>query len=87
MLGLLYMYKLNAEMKEINVQISNRIRELRARFQWTQQDLASKVGVTRQTIAALEKGDYVPSLLLAMNICLAFQMTVEEVFQSKGEGQ
>nr|WP_209300595.1 helix-turn-helix transcriptional regulator [Lentibacillus salicampi] len=67
--------------------ISNRIRELRARFQWTQQDLASKVGVTRQTIAALEKGNYIPSLLLAMNICLEFQMTVEEVFQLNGEDQ
>ncbi|WP_404452105.1 helix-turn-helix transcriptional regulator [Virgibacillus necropolis] len=69
------------------MQLSNRIRELRARFQWTQQDLASKVGVTRQTIAALEKGDYIPSLLLAMNICLEFQLTVEEVFQLKGEEQ
>jgi len=69
------------------VRISNRIRELRARYQWTQQDLASKVGVTRQTIAALEKGDYIPSLLLAMNICLEFQMTVEEVFRLKGEDQ
>ncbi|TFJ91606.1 helix-turn-helix transcriptional regulator [Lentibacillus salicampi] len=67
--------------------MSNRIRELRARFQWTQQDLASKVGVTRQTIAALEKGNYIPSLLLAMNICLEFQMTVEEVFQLNGEDQ
>lgn len=69
------------------MRISNRIRELRARYQWTQQDLASKVGVTRQTIAALEKGDYIPSLLLAMNICLEFQMTVEEVFRLKGEDQ
>lgn len=67
------------------MQLSNRIRELRARFQWTQQDLASRVGVTRQTIAALEKGDYIPSLLLAMNICIEFQLTVEEVFQLKGE--
>ncbi|SMO71953.1 helix-turn-helix transcriptional regulator [Melghirimyces algeriensis] len=68
------------------MQLSNRIRELRARFQWTQQHLASKVGVTRQTIAAIEKGDYVPSLLLAMKICLEFQLPVEEVFQiEKGE--
>lgn len=67
------------------MQLSNRIRELRARFQWTQQDLASRVGVTRQTIAALEKGNYIPSLLLAMNICIEFQLTVEEVFQLKGE--
>lgn len=60
--------------------LSNRIRELRARFRWTQQDLATKVEVTRQTIAAVEKGEYVPSLLLAMNICHEFQLTVEEVF-------
>ncbi|MBP1971325.1 putative transcriptional regulator [Virgibacillus natechei] len=69
------------------MQLSNRIRELRARFQWTQQDLASRVGVTRQTIAALEKGDYIPSLLLAMNICIEFQLTVEEVFHLKREEQ
>lgn len=66
------------------VKLTNRIRELRARFRWTQKELASKVGVTRQTIAALEKGEYVPSLLLAMNICLEFQLTVEEVFHLEG---
>ncbi|MDO6656587.1 helix-turn-helix transcriptional regulator [Anaerobacillus sp. 1_MG-2023] len=67
--------------------LQNRIRELRARFQLTQQQLASKVGVTRQTIAAVEKGDYVPSLLLAMNICREFNMSVEEVFQLQGESE
>lgn len=69
------------------MELSNRIRELRARFQYTQQQLASKVGVTRQTIAAVEKGEYVPSLLLAMNICREFEMTVEEVFELKGEAK
>ncbi|MBF0706808.1 helix-turn-helix transcriptional regulator [Guptibacillus hwajinpoensis] len=67
--------------------LQNRIRELRARFQLTQQQLASKVGVTRQTIAAVEKGEYVPSLLLAMNICREFNMSVEEVFQLQGESE
>ncbi|MGG1687997.1 helix-turn-helix transcriptional regulator [Pseudalkalibacillus sp. NRS-1564] len=67
--------------------LQNRIRELRARFQLTQQQLASKVGVTRQTIAAVEKGEYVPSLLLAMNICREFDMSVEEVFQLQGESE
>ncbi len=71
----------------IQMELSNRIRELRARFQYTQQQLASKVGVTRQTIAAVEKGEYVPSLLLAMNICREFEMTVEEVFELKGEAK
>lgn len=69
------------------MQLSNRIRELRARFQWTQHDLATKVGVTRQTIAAVEKGEYVPSLLLAMNICREFQLTVEEIFYFEKEGK
>ena len=67
--------------------LNNRIRELRARFRFTQQELASKVGVTRQTIAAVEKGEYVPSLLLAMNICREFEMSVEQVFQLQEESE
>ncbi|MGA9287169.1 MAG: helix-turn-helix transcriptional regulator [Anaerobacillus sp.] len=67
------------------MELRNRIRELRARYQLTQQQLATKVGVTRQTIAAVEKGEYVPSLLLAMNICREFELSVEEVFELKGE--
>ncbi len=67
--------------------LNNRIRELRARFRFTQQELASKVGVTRQTIAAVEKGEYVPSLLLAMKICREFDMVMEEVFQLQEESE
>ncbi len=67
--------------------LNNRIRELRARFRFTQQELASKVGVTRQTIAAVEKGEYVPSLLLAMKICREFDMSMEEVFQLQEESE
>ncbi|WP_226659593.1 helix-turn-helix transcriptional regulator [Pseudalkalibacillus hwajinpoensis] len=67
--------------------LKNRIRELRARFQLTQQQLASKVDVTRQTIAAVEKGEYVPSLLLAMKICREFDMSMEEVFQLQEESE
>ncbi|MYL65610.1 helix-turn-helix domain-containing protein [Bacillus hwajinpoensis] len=67
--------------------LNNRIRELRARFRFTQQELASKVGVTRQTIAAVEKGEYVPSLLLAMKICREFDMSIEEVFQLQEESE
>jgi putative transcriptional regulator len=47
----------------------------------TQQDLAERVGVTRQTIIALEAGRYAPSLLLAFRIARVFQASVEEVFQ------
>lgn len=60
--------------------IINKVRELRARFQLSQGALAEQAGVTRQTIAAIEKGDYVPSLLLALTICDAFQMKMEDVF-------
>jgi putative transcriptional regulator len=62
------------------MEIGNRVKELRAKNSWTQEKLAQAVGVTRQTIAALEKGDYIPSLLLALKICEAFQLKMEEVF-------
>ncbi|MCA1038538.1 helix-turn-helix transcriptional regulator [Bacillus infantis] len=62
------------------MEIGNRVKELRARNSWTQEMLAQSAGVTRQTIAALEKGDYIPSLLLALKICEAFQLKMEEVF-------
>ncbi|MFC1693135.1 helix-turn-helix transcriptional regulator [Candidatus Latescibacterota bacterium] len=47
----------------------------------TQEELANRVGVTRQTIIALEAGKYVPSLSLAFRIARAFGVTVEDVFQ------
>jgi putative transcriptional regulator len=47
----------------------------------TQQDLADRVGVTRQTIIALERGAYTPSLALALRIAKVFGQTVEDVFQ------
>jgi len=60
--------------------LGNRVRELRAKRQLTQQDLAEAVDVTRQTIVALEKGSYIPSLLLAMNIARVFSKPIEEIF-------
>ena len=60
--------------------IKNRVRELRARADLTQGELAEQVGVTRQTIVALEKGSYTPSLLLAMNIAEVFELSIEEIF-------
>ncbi|MFB9761622.1 helix-turn-helix transcriptional regulator [Ectobacillus funiculus] len=64
----------------VYLSIENKVRELRARFQFSQGVLAERTGVTRQTIAAIEKGDYVPSLLLALTICNVFQMKMEDVF-------
>ena len=62
--------------------ISNQIRRLRfENGQITQQDLADKVGVTRQTIIAIEAGNYSPSLTLAFEIAKAFNVRIEDVFQ------
>lgn len=60
--------------------MTSRIRELRARDQLTQSDLARKVGVRRETIVFLEKGKYNPSLRLAYDIAQVFGMKIEEVF-------
>ena len=60
--------------------LTNRVKELRAKHNYTQNDLAQAVDVTRQTIVALEKGSYIPSLLLAMKISRTFQLPIEEVF-------
>ncbi|WP_050184475.1 helix-turn-helix transcriptional regulator [Domibacillus robiginosus] len=65
--------------------LQNRVRELRARFRWTQEDLAKKIGATRQTIGLIEKGDYAPSITMALKIAHAFEVKVEEVFYLKLE--
>lgn len=65
--------------------LENRVRELRARFKWTQQDLADAIGVTRQTIGLIEKGDYSPSITMALKIAKAFHVSVEDVFYLKRE--
>jgi len=57
-----------------------RIKELRARYDLTQDDLAKKVGVRRETILYLEKGKYNPSLLLSHKIAKALKTTVDELF-------
>ena len=62
------------------MEIKNRVRELRARHNFTQGELADDVDVTRQTIVALEKGNYVPSLMLAMKIARIFKLPIEEIF-------
>ncbi|MCU0481554.1 MAG: helix-turn-helix transcriptional regulator [Anaerolineae bacterium] len=62
-------------------QISNNIRKLRFnQGEMTQQELADKVGVSRQTIVAIEKGNYSPSLELAFKIAHVFNVPLEEVF-------
>lgn len=66
--------------------IRNRVRELRFHAgEMTQAELASRVGVTRQTIVAIEKQSYSPSLELAFRIARVFSVGVEEVFSYESE--
>jgi len=60
--------------------MKTRIKELRARYDLTQEDLAKKVGVRRETILYLEKGKYNPSLKLAHNIARILKTTIDELF-------
>ena len=64
--------------------IHNRIQELRAEKNLTQQELAEAVDVTRATIIALEKGNYNPSLELAFRIAKFFKIGIEKMFYEKG---
>ncbi|MDH3364415.1 MAG: helix-turn-helix transcriptional regulator [Thermoplasmata archaeon] len=60
--------------------MKTRIKELRARYDMTQDDLARKVGVRRETILFIENGKYVPSLKLAHDIAKVLKITVDELF-------
>lgn len=62
----------------------NRLRELRAEQQWTQGDLAERLGVSRQTVNAIEVEKYDPSLPLAFRIARLFDLSIEEIF-TEGE--
>ncbi|MFV9631215.1 MAG: helix-turn-helix transcriptional regulator [Methanosarcinales archaeon] len=60
--------------------MKTRIKEFRARYNLTQEELAKKVGVRRETIVFLEKGKYNPSLKLAHNVTKVLETTIEELF-------
>ena len=60
--------------------MKNRIKDLRAERNWTQADLAQYLGVSRQTINAIEKGKFDPSLPLAFRLAKLFNLTIEEIF-------
>ena len=61
--------------------IDNDIRKMRSEKNLTQGELADAVGVSRQTIVAMEKGNYTPSLALALALANYFQISVEELFR------
>lgn len=60
--------------------IQSKVAEIRTSMKMTQEELAQAVGVTRQTIIAIEKGNYTPSVALAMQIANHFNKKVEELF-------
>ena len=64
--------------------MKNSIRVLRAERRWTQADLARELGVSRNSVNAIENGKYDPSLPLAFKIARLFERTVEEVFEDDG---
>lgn len=60
--------------------MENRLRELRAERSWTQVDLAERLDVSRQTVIAIERGRYDPSLPLAFAIAGVFGLEIEDIF-------
>ena len=63
----------------------NRLKELRARDGLSQTELAKLTGSSRQTISLIERGDYLPSILISMKIAKVFQLPVDDVFSMKEE--
>lgn len=63
--------------------MKNRLRVLRAEREWSQADLADRLGVSRQTVNAIETGKYDPSLPLAFKIGRVFELAIEEVFSDE----
>ena len=66
--------------------MKNRVREMRLAEEWSQVDLAGKLGVSRQTIHAIETGKYDPSLPLALRVARLFKVAVEDLFEDAEEG-
>ena len=62
--------------------MTNSVRDLRGHLNWAQADLAAKLGVSRQTVNAIETEKYDPSLPLALKIAKLFRRSVEEVFKA-----
>ncbi|HVW71577.1 MAG TPA: helix-turn-helix transcriptional regulator [Candidatus Paceibacterota bacterium] len=60
--------------------IENKVQELRRKAGLTQEELAGKAGVTRQTIIAIERGNYAPSVVLALRLAHILKTTVEQLF-------
>jgi putative transcriptional regulator len=66
-------------------ELENNVKEERVKIGITQQELANKVDVSRQTIISIERGNYTPSVLLALKISIFFKKKIEEVFVIKNK--
>ncbi len=69
----------------VRCEMNNRLKVLRAERDWSQQDLADRLGVSRQSVNAIEKGRYDPSLPLAFTIAEVFELAIEEIFSNEKE--
>ena len=67
--------------------MKNSLRVLRAERRWSQADLAERLGVSRQTVNAIETGRYDPSLPLAFSISRVFGLSIERIFECDGDGR
>lgn len=72
--------------KTINDSITNKVYEYRVLARLSQRELAQQVGVSKQTIFVMEKGNYLPSLLLAFRIAQFFNVEITEIFEYVKEG-
>jgi putative transcriptional regulator len=70
---------------DMSTRIRNRVKELRGERNWTQQDLADAVGVSRQSINSIERDRYVPSLELALTFARVFRLPTDEIFRLEKE--
>jgi putative transcriptional regulator len=67
--------------------LRNKVKELRARHKFSQSNLAALCGVTRQTIGFIEKGEFAPSVVLALKLAQHLQVTIDELFWLEEEEQ
>ncbi len=67
--------------------LRNRLTVLRAEKGWTQQEVANRLGISRQTVHSVENNKFVPSVLLAFRIARLFGKNVEDIFQYEEEGE
>lgn len=74
-----------APIHEKEVRVRNRLRVLRAERGWSQAELGGRLGVSRQTVNAIEKEKYDPSLPLAFRLARTFDLSIERIFEPDGQ--